>query len=235
MTETKARILGMIPAKGGSTRLARKNVATLGGKSLLEWTVDVARDCGLMDRLVLSTEDHGIADVGRELGLDVPFLRPDHLARDPAGVDDVAMHMVTELEKTGDHFDEMIYLLPTCPFRGAEDILAGYQLFKQTKADYLISVAEFEHTPFAALSVGYDYQLNPIFPEHFGKKSQNMPLAVRPNGAFHIFKVDAFKKAGTSYPPGVVGYQMSRERSIDIDTTLDLALAEAMLARGPVK
>lgn len=235
MSETKPKILGMIPAKGGSTRLARKNVANLGGQSLLAWTVDVARDCGLIDRLVLSTEDEGIADAGRELGVDVPFMRPDYLARDPAGVDDVAMHMVCELENMGDVFDEMIYLLPTCPFRGAVDIVSGYQLFKQTGADFLISVAEFEHTPFAALSVADNHQLNPVFPVHFGKKSQNMPVAVRPNGAFHIFKVNAFKKSKTSYPSGVVGYQMSRERSIDIDTTLDLALAEAMLAQGPVK
>lgn len=235
MADHKPKILGMIPAKGGSTRLARKNVANLGGKSLLAWTVDVARDCGLIDRLVLSTEDQGIADAGRKLGVDVPFMRPEHLARDPAGVDDVALHMVTELETMGDVYDEMIYLLPTCPFRGAEDIVAGYDLFKQTGADFLISVAEFEHTPFAALSVGGDHQLGPVFPEHFGKKSQNMPVAVRPNGAFHIFKVEAFKKAKTSYPLGVVGYKMSRERSIDIDTTLDLALAEAMLAQGPVK
>ena len=93
------RILGLIPAKGGSTRLARKNLRLLAGRSLLAWAVEAARASGVLERIVVSTEDQEVVRAARGLGVDVPFLRPPELARDPAGVADVALHALTAVEE----------------------------------------------------------------------------------------------------------------------------------------
>lgn len=223
-------VLGLIPAKGGSTRLKRKNIVELGGRPLLAWTAAAALESGVMDRVVLSTEDEEIAAIGRELGLDVPFMRPDHLALDPAGVDEVALHLVETLESEGENYQTLIYMLPTCPFRTARHIQEGFALFQDQGCDFMISVAPFPHTPFAALALEEGGVLRPHFPEYFGKKSQEMPDAYRPNGALHIMDVEAFKKAKTSYPEGVRAYVMGPEESLDIDSEDDLAQAEALLA-----
>ncbi len=223
-------VLGLIPAKGGSTRLARKNVALLAGKPLIGWAADAARESGILDRLVLSTEDAQVADEARRLGIEVPFLRPEALARDPAGVVDVAQHALDALEAAGQRYTTIVILLPTCPFRTAADIRAAFDLFRSRDEGSLMSVAEYDHTPFAALGIGADGLIAPHFPDYFGRKSQQMPAAYRPNGAIHILDVTRFRATRSYIAPPVIGYVMPRERSIDIDTALDLRVAERLLA-----
>jgi CMP-N-acetylneuraminic acid synthetase len=223
--------LCLIPAKGGSTRLARKNVVELGGRPLLGWAIDAARDSGMMDRIVVSTEDDAIAGVARKLGVDVPFMRPPHLARDPAGVVDVALHALVTLREQGDDYRTLVILLPTCPYRSAEDICNAVNLFRQQNGKFLMSVSRYEHTPFAAMGIGDDQILRPYFPEYIGKKSQEMPAALRANGAIHVLDVEAFERAGSYYAQPLIGYEMPWERSIDIDTAHDLRLAESLLVK----
>lgn len=223
------RTLCLIPAKGGSTRLARKNVISLGGRPLLGWAIDAARESGLMDRIVVSTEDEAIAGVARQLGADTPFMRPLHLARDPAGVVDVALHALSTLREQGDDYQTLVILLPTCPFRNAEDIRNAVQLFRAQNGQFLMSVSRYEHTPFAAMGLGDDQILRPYFPEYIGKKSQEMPVALRANGAIHVLAVSAFERARSYYAQPLIGYEMPWERSIDIDTAHDLKLAESLL------
>lgn len=224
----KKRILGVIPAKGGSTRLPRKNILPLGGKPLIQWAAESARACGLIDRLILSTEDPEVAAVAEKLGLDVPFLRPPVLAKDPAGVVQVTLHAIASLREQGDEYDEVIILLPTSPFRSAQDIIDAYTLFQQTNAAFLMSVSEFSHTPFAAMTLNENV-LAPVFPELLGRKSQEMPVAYRPNGALHILNIAAFEREQSYFAQPLVGYVMPLERSVDIDTRFDMLLAETML------
>lgn len=223
------RILGVIPAKGGSTRLPKKNILPLGGKPLLQWAAESAHAAGLIDRLIVSTEDPEVAAVAKELGLDVPFLRPVTLAKDPAGVVQVTLHAIEMLRAQGEEYDEVIILLPTSPFRSAQDIVAAYRLFQDKSADFLMSVSEFSHTPYAAMTLTDDI-LAPVFPELLGRKSQEMPAAYRPNGALHILNIPAFEREKSYFAQPLVGYVMPLERSVDIDTKLDLMLAESMLA-----
>lgn len=222
-------VLGLIPAKGGSTRLRRKNVLPLGGKPLLAWAGDAARDSGVLDRVVVSTEDEEIAAVARSLGLDTPFLRPEHLARDPAGVVDVALHALQVLREQGQEYRTLVIMLPTCPFRSAEDIRSAVALFRERQASFLMSVSRYEHTPFAAMSLDQADELHPYFPEYIGRKSQQMPAAFRANGAIHVLDVTAFERARSYYAEPLVGYEMPWERSIDIDTEHDLRFAQSML------
>ena len=106
-------VLGLIPAKRGSTRLPEKNIRPLAGKPLLHWTMDTARESGVIDRLIVSTEDEAVATVARARGAEVPFLRPPELARDPAGVVDVALHALQAMRELGAEFRTLIILLPT--------------------------------------------------------------------------------------------------------------------------
>ena len=227
------RTLCLIPAKGGSTRLARKNVIALGNRPLIGWAIDAARDSGLMDRIVVSTEDQAISEMARELGADVPFVRPPQLARDPAGVVDVALHALHTLRDQGDLYHTLVILLPTCPFRTSEDIRNAMNLFRQQNGQFLMSVSRYDHTPFAALQLGADQLLNPYFPQYVGKKSQELPVALRANGAIHILDVDAFQRERSYYAQPLIGYEMPWERSIDIDTEHDLRVAESLLPSAP--
>lgn len=223
------KVLGLIPAKGGSTRLAKKNIRELAGLSLLAWTAEAARASGVLGRIVVSTEDNEVAEAARALGLDVPFMRPPELARDPAGVVQVALHALEVLEAAGESFDTLVTLLPTCPLRSAEDIRGAYDLFIEKKRPFLLSISEFDHTPLAALGTTEDGRLEPYLPQYFGRKSQEMPKAYRPNGAVHVLDVRAFREAKSDLAQPLVGYVMPRERSFDIDTEEDLRAAEVHL------
>jgi N-acylneuraminate cytidylyltransferase len=224
------RVLGLIPAKGGSQRLAKKNIRELAGRSLLAWTADSLRESAVADRLVVSSEDPEVAQAARDIGLDVPFLRPAELARDPAGVVDVALHALEALEAEGESFTTLVIALPTCPLRQAADIRGAYDLFIQRARPFVMSVSEFEHTPLAALGLADDGRLEPYLPQYFGRKSQEMPAAYRPNGAVHVLDVASFRAVRSYFGDPLVGYVMPRERSFDIDTEEDLRAAELYLS-----
>lgn len=225
------RTLALIPAKGASTRLPRKNIRSLAGRSLLEWTADTVRASGVADRLIVSTEDEGVADEARRLGLELPFMRPAELARDPAGVVQVALHALSVLEAQGEVYDTLAIFLPTCPFRSVDDIQGAMRLFRETGAQFLLSVAPYEHTPFSALRVENGLAV-PCFEAYFGKRTQELPPAYRPNGAIHLLDVPAFQAARSYIAQPLHAYVMPWERSVDIDTELDWLVAEAMLKLG---
>lgn len=228
-----AGTLVLIPAKGGSTRLLRKNIRHLGGRPLIEWTIAAALEAGVGRDVIVSTDDGEVADVSRRAGAAVPFVRPAELSRDPAGVVDVALHALAEMEAQGKAYRTLVILLPTCPLRSAADILAARDLFMSSGCAFLMSVSRFDHTPFAALALSGEKTLKPYFPAYIGKKSQEMPAAFRANGAVHIVDVAAFKQSRSYYTEPLAGYEMPIERSVDIDTEFDLTLAEALLSSKP--
>jgi CMP-N-acetylneuraminic acid synthetase len=226
-----AATLVLIPAKGGSVRLSRKNLRELGGRPLIRWAIDAAREAGVAEHIVVSTEDAEVAEVAQRAGAEVPFMRPGALARDPAGVVDVALHVLTGLRELGRHYTRLVILLPTCPFRSAADIREACALFDRRGARFLMSVSRYDHTPFAAMRLDGDELLTPFFPEYIGRKSQDMPCAFRCNGAIHVLDVAAFESQRSYYAQPLIGYEMPWQRSVDIDTEHDLRLAESML--GP--
>ena len=224
------RILGLIPAKAGSTRLAHKNLRVLGDKPLLGWAADAARDTGRFDRLIVSTEDREVADVAERHGLEVPFMRPPELAVDPVEADGVGLHAIEALTSQGEQFDVLAIMLPTCPFRTAQDIVDALDLFLAREEPNLMSLAPFDHTPFAAVRVDRSGTATPYFPDLFGRSARKHPAAYRPNGAIHVLDTAWFEKS-RSYTAGpMFGYVMPRTRSLDIDTEEDLRLAARMLA-----
>lgn len=223
------RILGVVPAKAASTRLSRKNLRVLGGKPLLGWAADAARATGRFDRLIVSTEDDEVAKAARRHGLEVPFMRPPELAADPVEADGVGLHALETLAGRGERFDVLAILLPTCPFRTAQDIVDALDLFLARDEPNLMSLAPFDHTPFAAVRVERNGTVAPFFPELFGRSAREHPSAYRPNGAIHVLDTVWFEESRSYLQDPMIGYVMPRDRSIDIDTEEDLRLATRMI------
>lgn len=221
-------LMVLIPAKAASTRLSRKNMRELGGKPLIGWAIDAAKDASVSNHIFVSTEDSEIAEYSRSLGVE-SLVRPNKLAVDPAGVVDVALHAIAECEARGDFFKTLIILLPTCPFRTAYDIQAALQLFKANNGKFLMSVSEYSHTPFSAMDLDDNSILTPFFAAYIGRKSQSMPKAYRANGAIHVLDIPAFQKEKSYYAQPLIGYVMPPERSVDIDTYNDLLYAEFLI------
>jgi len=223
------RVLCLIPAKGGSVRLPRKNVRKLAGKTLLERTVECANAAGLFQRISVSTEDEEVAAEARRLGVEVPFMRPDHLARDPAGVVDVCLHALDEWELRGEVYDTLVILLPTSPFRRVIDVTGSMERYLQSGVEFLMSVGREEHSPLSSL-IMKDGLLQPLHPEWLNrtgaKAPANLPVLVRANGAVTIVDVVRFRQERNYYGYPLAAYEMPWEYSVDVDTEKDFAMAE---------
>lgn len=233
MSEARpGRVLGLIPAKAGSTRLPQKNILPLAGKSLLERTIISARKSGLCDRLCVSTESETVAAIARAAGVELPFMRPDHLARDPAGVVDVALHALDEWESRGERFDTLMILLPTSPFRRAEDIAGALQTYLRLGVDFLMSVSHEVHSPLYSLVLESE-RLLPLHPEWLNRVGVERPALVRCNGAITLVDVQRFRQERNYYGYPLGAYEMPLERSLDIDTPEEFAYAEFLAQRHP--
>lgn len=226
-------ILALVPAKAASNRLKRKNALLFEGEPLVARAVRTAREAGVFADVVVSTEDAEIAGVARAAGGSVPFVRPHELAVDPAGVVDVTLHALDELEAAGHAFETVVILLPTSPFRTVEDIHEALRIYRERGVKFLMSVTRYEHTPLAALIVE-DGLLRPLLPDLLGRtgaKGGEIPAVVRSNGAVTICDVAQLRKEKNYYAYPLAAYEMPWERSIDIDTQADLAMAQYLSGR----
>ena len=226
------KTLTIIPAKAGSTRVPQKNIRLLAGKPLLQYAVEAAFESGVCGEIMVSTESEEVARVARENGASVPFMRPEFLGRDPYGVSDVCLHVLGEYEKMGQTFDKLIILLPTSPLRTAEDIKNADAVFDRESARFLMSVTEVVHSPHAALQrseKGAPHVMVPCFPEWFGKKRHEIPVAYRIDGAVAILDVAAYREIGTYFGEPLHTYVMPWQRGVDIDTEADFAFAEFLI------
>lgn len=221
--------LCMIPARGGSKRVKRKNVRDLNGQPLISYTIQAANESGLFDEVIVSTEDEEIAAVAEEYGASVPFERPEELASDTAQVVDVTDHTLEYYDEQGREFDQLAVLLATAPLRTATDLENAYRKFEAApEAEFLMSVTEYRYSPFEALHEEDGYLKN-YWNEFSGRRSQERPDLVVDTGAAYIMDVDAYKRERTFYGPKLVGYHIPPERSVDVDEPFDLKLAEFLL------
>ncbi len=226
--------LTVIPAKLGSNRLKKKNIRELAGKPLINYTIEAALNSIICGEVMVSTESAEISKIAEIAGAKIPFMRPDKLSKDPAGVVDVCMHVLSEYEKVDRFFKKLIILLPTSPFRSKEDIQESNRLFEESEAKFLMSVSEFGNNPYGALYFEKDKfnTVSSCFPDYVGKKAHEVPKTFRANGAVCIVDVDAFKEAGTYYGTPLYAYVMPWHRSIDIDTEHDFKFAEYLIKGG---
>jgi len=221
------KILAVIPARGGSKGLPRKNVLPLAGKPLIAWTIEAALACSFIDRLVLSSDDPEIMSIAKLWGCEVPFVRPDELAGDQARSVDVALHA---LDSLGGGFDYLLSLQPTSPLRLTADINATVTLCHETEAPACVTVSETGKSPYWTYFVEAEQRMAPIMGRDMPRvRRQNLPVAHALNGAVHIAHIDWLRKAKKFLGPDTRAQVMPPERSIDIDTDLDFKLAGLLL------
>jgi N-acylneuraminate cytidylyltransferase len=221
--------LVLIPARGGSKGVPGKNIKILGGKPLIQHTIDAARELFADDQILVSTDDPKIKAVVEATGLTVPFLRPAELATDTAGSHEVMLHALDYYENSQGPVDRLVLLEPTSPFRTANHIKEALALYDNTM-DMVVAVKETQANPYYVLREEDDQGwLQPSKPV-VATRRQDVPTVYEINGAIYIIKVAALRQAKLSDFKKVKKYVMDERSSHDIDTPLDWAFAEVLLS-----
>ncbi len=226
----KNNILALIPARGGSKGLPRKNVQLLCGKPLIAWTIEQARACKYLDNIIVSTDDREIAAVSKKYGAEVPFLRPKRLAGNKSRMIDVIEHAVKYLERAGRSWDIIVLLQPTSPLRRSIDIAAAVEKLFRKKARAIVSVCPSGHHPLWSNTLPGDGGMHKFLrPEVSDKARQELPVYYQMNGALYIAYTKYLLNNKGFLGAGTFAYIMPSERSVDIDSRLDAQLAELLL------
>jgi CMP-N,N'-diacetyllegionaminic acid synthase len=222
------RVVAVIPARGGSKSVLKKNIKMLGDKPLISWSIEVGRNTRAVDRVIVSTDDDEIASVARQHGAEV-YPRPKHLATDEALVIDALRELIVTLRKEGETAEIMVLLEPTCPLRSVDDVAECLRLLVQGHD----SVATFKD---AELNPHRAWKITDGRPEVFipgaipWQPRQKLPKAYQLNGAVYAFFVDSLKIESPSLLVGRAGAViMPKERSVDIDDRLDFSIVETLL------
>jgi CMP-N,N'-diacetyllegionaminic acid synthase len=220
------KILAVIPARGGSKGLPRKNLLPLGGKPLIAWTVQAAQSSRYIDRTVFSSEDEELIRTAREWGCEVPFPRPTELANDTSRNIDVVLHLLEQLPG----YDILALLQPTSPLRTAQHIDQAIELMHRQGAGSCISVSVASKSPYWSYTMAQSGRLMPLVDASMAQqKRQLQPETYHPNGAIYLISIPLLKETGRFIQPDTLGYTMSKASSIDIDDAIDFKLAELLL------
>ncbi len=225
-------ILGIIPARGGSKGLPKKNITKIAGKPLIAWTIESTLASAYLDKVIVSTDDIEIAQVSREYGAEVPFMRPTELAEDTTPTIDVIKHAIEFYKEKNIVFDYIALFEPTSPLRQLEDIdNAIRQLIeREPDADSLISAGEvhLEHPSIMKLVVD-----NYLVPFHAPKKQisrrQDLETVYFPYGVAYISKTDTLLETGTFYQERTIPYLIERWQNYEVDDIYDLICIDAVM------
>ena len=227
-------ILAIIPARGGSKGIPRKNITMLNQQPLISYTINAAMESDLTDLLV-STEDKEIADISRDLGATVPFLRPLNLSTDDAESALVIEHALNFMEqKKGLKYDAIMMLQPTSPLRTARHINESLALFNSETCDSVVSIVSVGGNHPLRMKLLKGNKLTNYVDQGFWnmKPRQSLPEVFIRNGSIYLISRDSFMQTKQLIGENCLGYQMSDNESINIDSHLDLMLAEILLKRG---
>ena len=221
------RVLAVIPARGGSKGVPRKNIRDVAGKPLIAWTIEAARSSRFIDRLILSSDDTEIIEVARTYGCEAPFVRPSELATDDATSMAVIRHAIGALP---DRYDILVLLQPTSPLRTASDIDQSIMKCVQADAEACVSICLADKSPYWMVRMADDEKLTMFLPqERVADRRQDTPPVYCLNGAVYVGRVDRIGSGETFMTDKTIGYRMPKERSFDIDTELDLKIADTIL------
>ncbi len=219
--------LAVIPARGGSKRIPRKNVKPFAGRPMIAYAIDAARDAGVFDRIVVSTDDEEIAAVARAHGAEVPFMRPAALSDDHAGTGPVIVHALAQALASGAPVRQVCCIYPGVPLLQAADLTAALALLEQGPSDFVFPVLRFESPVQRALCFDAQGRATPLYPEHQHTRTQDLVPAFHDAGQFYWGTVPAWQ-SGRSPHAGGRGLVLPPGRAVDIDTPDDWARAEAL-------
>jgi len=220
----------IIPARGGSKRIPRKNVRSFAGKPMIAHSILCARDSGLFERVIVSTDDAEIARVARDHGAEVPFMRPAELSDDHTGTTDVVAHAVGWLQDHGATPEAVCCIYATAPFLRHEDLRAGLAALTAGAWDYAFAAATFAAPVYRAFQRAAGGGLEMLFPQHFNTRSQDLPQVFHDAGQFYWGTPAAWLGKRRVFGPASTVVMIPRWRVHDIDTEEDWTRAELFAA-----
>ena len=223
--------VAVIPARGGSKRIPRKNIRDFRGKPMIAWSIGAAKACGLFERILVSTDDAGIAEVATSYGADAPFVRPAALSGDHAGTTEVVAHAITWLRAHGSEPAEVCCIYATAPFVQAADLVRAYSDLRAGPWQYVFAATTFEFPVFRALMQEPGGGVRMLFPEHLATRSQDLPESIHDAGQFYWGRADAWVGGKSIFDAHSRALLIPRWRVQDIDTMDDWRRAE-LLHRG---
>jgi N-acylneuraminate cytidylyltransferase len=220
--------LAVIPARGGSKRIPRKNIKLFGGKPMIAWSIEAAIQSGCFDRIILSTDDAEIADVAQAHGAEVPFVRPPELSDDYTGTIPVIAHAIQWQNDSGPAATEVCCIYATAPFLRAEDLQSGLALLDSSGAEYAFSVTSYAFPIQRAIRITSEQRVEMFQPGNFNSRSQDLEEAWHDAGQFYWGKADAWLSQKPLFTQQATPVRLPRYRVQDIDTAEDWARAEWM-------
>lgn len=218
--------VAVIPARGGSKRIPRKNIKDFCGKPMIAWSIEAARESGCFDHIIVSTDDQEIAETARQWGAEVPFMRPAELSDDYTGTIPVIRHAVQWLQEHVGPVDYVCCIYATAPFVSAQDLQKGWQLINESDHDYAFPVTSYAFPIQRAIRITADGRVTMFNPEHFMTRSQDLEEAWHDAGQFYWGTAAAWLAEKPVFAEGSVPIKMPRHRVQDIDTHEDWIQAE---------
>ena len=218
--------VAIIPARGGSKRIPRKNIREFCGRPMIAWSIKAAKECGLFDRIIVSTDHEEIAQVATLEGADAPFRRPAELANDHAGTLPVIRHAVNWLIQQSLPVTHACCIYATAPFLRPEDLAKAKTMLDEAELDFVFSITRFSFPIQRALKLGADHSLSMFWMEHELTRSQDLPPAYHDAGQFYWGSARAWQANDRIYSSRCRGLELPAERVQDIDTKEDWRVAE---------
>lgn len=224
--------IAIIPARGGSKGLPDKNIIDLNGRPLMAYTIDAAKKSKCFDEIMVSTDSEKYAEIAKSCGANVPFLRTSETSGDTAGSWDVVREVLVNYANDGRRFDYVALLQPTSPLRDKDDIIAAFEMLDKKEINTVISVTEVEHPVQWCFRMPKDNSMSEVARSPYKYvRRQDLETYYIQNGAIYLVNADKIMdKAYDFYGDGCYGYIMPKQRSIDIDTSVDLEIAKAIMA-----
>jgi len=219
--------LCVIPARGGSKRIPRKNIKPFAGKPMIAYAIKAAKESRLFSRIIVSTDDPEVSEISQRYGAEVPFLRPAELADDHTPTVPVIAHAIRTLGLGGQTFGHVCCIYPCAPFLKGKDLVLALQLLKQGAAEYALSVVEYPSPIQRALQMDTGGRIRPRFPEFELTRTQDLEATYHDAGQFYWGTSEAWQKNPRVHS-SAVGWVIPRQRAVDIDDEKDWELAERL-------
>lgn len=220
------KVLCIIPARGGSKRIPRKNIMDFSGKPMISYSITAIREARIADTVMVSTDDEEIAEIAREYGAEVPFFRSTELANDKTGIADVLIDVIEQYRKEGIEFEFTICILATVPLIKKENLVKAFHMLKNTKdADSVCPVEVFSYPPQRCLVIR-DGKLRMLYPENYYARSQDLEKQYHDCGQFFIFRTEALLRDKKLYTQNALPFFLNEMESQDIDNYTDLEIAK---------
>jgi N-acylneuraminate cytidylyltransferase len=218
----------IIPARAGSKRIPRKNIKKFCGKPMIAWSIEAAKTSGLFDRIIVSTNDAEIADVAKQYGAEVPFMRPDELSNDYAGITEVIAHATQWILDQGIDVTAVCCIYATAPFVQVADLRRGLEALNSGDWNYAFTVTDFAASIFRSFKQTSEGGIEMFFPEHFATRSQDLPTALHDAGQFYWGRPTAWLEGNRIFDQYSKPVVIPRWRVQDIDTQDDWKRAEIL-------